>query len=197
MPRCSLQSTWLSGCSISIQNTHERFCLSQSQSLENTISKEENIDTPSPLLKVKWWRIARDETQMVNTPTTTCAKTANEIEAVNRWCISGTPILTDFNDLFGLVYFLRIYPYYSKSWWHHLTIRPIESSGQSSYGGFDQNVLLRLLGDIFWRTEKKDLTRPSCTTSENLSHELTFSDIEVYFYKHQKRACLREYQKKI
>ena len=154
--------------------------------------------TPSPILKVKWWRIALDETQMVNTPTTTCAKTANEIEAVNRWCISGTPILTDFNDLFGLVYFLRIYPYYSKSWWHHLTIRPIESSGQSSYGGFDQNVLLRLLGDIFWRTEKKDLDEAELGVPpvKILSHELTFSDIEAYFYKHQKRACLREYQKK-
>ena len=64
--------------------------------------------TPSPILKVKWWRIALDETQMVNTPTTTCAKTANEIEAVNRWCISGTPILTDFNDLDSSIFFESI-----------------------------------------------------------------------------------------
>jgi len=103
---------------------------------------------------------------MVNEPMNNCAKTANEIEAVNRWCISGTPMLTDFNDLFGLVYFLRLYPYYTFSWWKYLVTHPIESQGLeddssrfSNYGGFDQNVLLRLLGDIFWRTEKKYLDK--------------------------------------
>ena len=102
----------------------------------------------SPLLKVKWWRVALDETQMVNKTTAKCARTANELEAVNRWCISGTPIMRDFDDLFGLVYFLRLYPYYDEKWWKELVTKPIRSDLE----GRGHTVLLRLLGDIFWRT---------------------------------------------
>ncbi|VDK30588.1 unnamed protein product, partial [Anisakis simplex] len=52
--------------------------------------------TPTPLLAVEWWRICVDEAQVIegnslgqsNTVTEMCWK----LNAVNRWCVTGTPI---------------------------------------------------------------------------------------------------------
>ncbi len=47
---------------------------------------------PSPLPSVKWWRVCLDEAQMVEGITTKMSMMAMKLQAVNRWCISGTPI---------------------------------------------------------------------------------------------------------
>jgi len=43
--------------------------------------------------------------------TTLNAKAARAVDAVHRWCITGTPVQNRISDIGGLVHFLRIHPY--------------------------------------------------------------------------------------
>jgi len=47
---------------------------------------------PSPLTCVQWWRVCLDEAQMVECTTTRSAEMALRLSAINRWCITGTPV---------------------------------------------------------------------------------------------------------
>jgi hypothetical protein len=50
---------------------------------------------PSPIVAVEWWRICLDEAQMVECTTTRTAEMALRLSAVNKWCVTGTPIHHD------------------------------------------------------------------------------------------------------
>ena len=52
---------------------------------------------------------------MVESVTTATAEMALKLSAVNRWCVSGTPISTGVQDLYGLLLFLGVSPFYYKS----------------------------------------------------------------------------------
>lgn len=47
---------------------------------------------PCPLILVEWWRVCLDEAQMVEKVNQSFAKMARLLPAVNRWCVTGTPI---------------------------------------------------------------------------------------------------------
>ena len=54
-----------------------------------------------------------DEAQMIETGVSNAAVVARLIPRVNAWCITGTPVRKDVNDLLGLLIFLRFEPYAS------------------------------------------------------------------------------------
>lgn len=67
----------------------------------------------SPLTRVLWWRVVLDEAQMLESGVSNAAKVANMIPRENAWCVSGTPVKKDSNDILGLLLFLRHQPYCS------------------------------------------------------------------------------------
>ncbi|KAL8661449.1 MAG: hypothetical protein Q9202_005568 [Teloschistes flavicans] len=75
----------------------------------------------SPLTQLKWWRVVLDEAQMIESSVSNAAKVAQLIPRHNAWCVSGTPVRKDLQDLRGLLVFLRYPPYcYSSKLWGRL-----------------------------------------------------------------------------
>jgi len=67
----------------------------------------------SPLMQLSWWRVCMDEAQMIESGVSNAAIVARLIPRVNAWCITGTPVRKDVNDLLGLLIFLRYEPFAS------------------------------------------------------------------------------------
>ncbi|WWC86455.1 uncharacterized protein L201_001332 [Kwoniella dendrophila CBS 6074] len=64
----------------------------------------------SPLFDVKWLRIVVDEAQNIKNKNTRSAKAAVALNAKYRWCLTGTPIQNNVEELFSLFKFLRARP---------------------------------------------------------------------------------------
>ena len=58
-----------------------------------------------------WDRVILDEAQSIKNKTTKSAKAVFELEALTRFCMSGTPMMNNVGELFSLIHFLRIKPY--------------------------------------------------------------------------------------
>ncbi|NXQ47485.1 SHPRH ligase, partial [Catharus fuscescens] len=140
---------------------------------------------PSPLVAVEWWRICLDEAQMVECTTAKAAEMALRLSGINRWCVSGTPVQRGLEDLYGLVLFLGVDPYWVKHWWDRLLYRP--------YCRKNPRPLYSLIAKIMWRSAKKDVIDqiqiPPQT--ENI-HWLHFSPVERHFYHRQHEVCCQD-----
>lgn len=66
--------------------------------------------TMSALFEVKWLRIVIDEAQNIKNRNTKAAKAAVGLRAKYRWCLTGTPIQNNVEELFSLFQFLRAKP---------------------------------------------------------------------------------------
>ena len=77
----------------------------------------------SPLTQTTWWRVVLDEAQMIESGVSNAAKVAQMIPRINSWCVSGTPVRQNQQDLRGLLIFLRFPPYcYSAQLWERLVL---------------------------------------------------------------------------
>lgn len=159
--------------------------ISDNESRGNLRSRKRYRVVPSPLLSIKWWRVCLDEAQRVETPTVGSAQMALKLEATHRWCVSGTPVgRGKLEDLFGLLVFLRLDPFWNKLWFRkcfHPTHRNIEDR------------IKHLLANVFWRSTKNlDLVRDQMGVPEQIEKKITlqFSSIEKHFYDRQLEQTL-------
>lgn len=107
----------------------------------------------SPLRCVVFWRLVLDEAQEVEGHSVSAtAEMAGTIHAVHRWCVTGTPILRELQDLHGMLSFLRHQPLSSPLYWHGLVTRMAQSG---SVAGLQ--VVRELLAPCFWRNTKSDV----------------------------------------
>ncbi|KAK9811296.1 hypothetical protein WJX72_001345 [[Myrmecia] bisecta] len=63
------------------------------------------------LFRVRWHRCILDEAHIVRNRRTIAAKAVMGLQAMNRWCLSGTPIVNAATDVFSLFAFLRYRPF--------------------------------------------------------------------------------------
>lgn len=140
---------------------------------------------PSPLVAVEWWRICLDEAQMVECVTAKAAEMALRLASINRWCVSGTPVQRGLEDLYGLVLFLRVDPYWVKRWWDQLLYR--------AYRRGNTGPLYSVISQILWRSAKKDvIDQIQIPPQAEEVHWLRFSPVEGHFYHRQHEVCSQD-----
>eukprot|EP00898_Chlorokybus_atmophyticus_P001067 jgi/Chlat1/1961/Chrsp158S02270 len=101
----------------------------------NILSTELNGDgtrETSPLLNLHWHRIVLDEAHFIKSSTTQMAKAAYLMHADRRWCLTGTPIQNNLQDIYSLLKFLRVEPWGNFGWWNKLIQRPYDDGDQRS-----------------------------------------------------------------
>lgn len=57
-----------------------------------------------------WWRIVLDEAHMIKSRASQTAAATFSLNAIHRWCLSGTPLQNRVGELYSLIRFLRIDP---------------------------------------------------------------------------------------
>ena len=62
---------------------------------------------PTPLTRLRWWRVCLDEAQMVEKTQAPATTMAAKLQTVHRWAVTGTPLSHDARDLLGLLTFLQ------------------------------------------------------------------------------------------
>ncbi|KAJ4254339.1 hypothetical protein NW762_009931 [Fusarium torreyae] len=70
-----------------------------------------------------WWRVVLDEAHTVKNRNAKATKACYALQSEYRWCLSGTPMQNNLDELQSLVKFLRIRPYDDlKEWKEHIDL---------------------------------------------------------------------------
>ncbi|KAM3578372.1 hypothetical protein VKS41_009118 [Umbelopsis sp. WA50703] len=83
-----------------------------------------------PLFQVKWHRIVLDEAQQIKNRNTRASLSCTGLQASKRWCLTGTPLQNNVDELFSLLRFLRIQPLCNYNHFKTTISAPIQN-GQS------------------------------------------------------------------
>ncbi|PRT53750.1 putative ATP-dependent helicase C23E6.02 [Wickerhamiella sorbophila] len=65
-----------------------------------------------PLPSIHWWRVILDEAHTIKNPVARTSIACASLRAVNRICLSGTPMQNNLFELWPLIRFLKIKPYW-------------------------------------------------------------------------------------
>lgn len=116
-----------------------------------------------PLFQKQWWRIIVDEAHTIKNSQTKSAKAAYQLLGDRRWCLTGTPIQNNIDELQSLIRFLNIGPYNDYGTWATQISRPISSGN----GVLAAKRLHAVLAAIMLRRRKDVLNKPSNTTGKD------------------------------
>jgi DNA repair protein RAD5 len=86
--------------------------------------KSEYLKSNSPLFSIHWHRVVLDEAHFIKERSTKTAKSVFALHATFRWCVTGTPIVNQLDDLFSLVKFLKVDPWSTYQFWHSFVTQP-------------------------------------------------------------------------
>ncbi|KAF8906844.1 SNF2 family N-terminal domain-containing protein [Gymnopilus junonius] len=70
------------------------------------------------LFQVEFYRVIADEAQNIRNRRTRMSRAISDLQATYRWALTGTPIVNTLADVYGLLRFLRIRPWYDWSYFH-------------------------------------------------------------------------------
>uniref|UniRef100_A0A8H8CFK2 Uncharacterized protein n=1 Tax=Psilocybe cubensis TaxID=181762 RepID=A0A8H8CFK2_PSICU len=68
------------------------------------------------LFQVEFYRIIADEGQNIRNRRTRMSRAITDLQSTYRWCLTGTPIVNSLADVYGLLRFLKLRPWYD---WTH------------------------------------------------------------------------------
>lgn len=74
---------------------------------------------------IHWYRVILDEAHMIKNRATKATKACCALRAEYRWCLTGTPMQNNLDELQSLINFLRIKPYNELPVWKEQITRPM------------------------------------------------------------------------
>ncbi|KAI9472360.1 MAG: SNF2 family N-terminal domain-containing protein [Benjaminiella poitrasii] len=151
------------------------------------------------LRQYEWYRIVLDEAQYIKNHQAKVSIACSQLKARKRWCLTGTPIQNNVNELYSLFRFLRIEPWSDYSTFRRVITNPLQqqTSHNNNNGGAVAMERLRtiLMAVMLRRTKKKVVLE---TKKERRDIVLQFSPDEQALYNvllKKTRVLVFEYQK--
>lgn len=90
----------------------------------------ENAEENGGLYSVRWFRIVLDEAHTIKSSKSQVSIAAAALSADRRWCLTGTPIQNNLEDVYSLLRFLRVEPWGNWGLWHKLIQKPYEEGDE-------------------------------------------------------------------
>ncbi|EPX73453.1 ATP-dependent DNA helicase Rhp16b [Schizosaccharomyces octosporus yFS286] len=119
--------------------------------------KDESCKSTLSLFSFLWWRVILDEAHTIKNKASKTSVSCCSLESINRWCLTGTPLQNNLDEIFSLVKFLRIQPLNDSSTWKEQITRPVtQGKGQLAI-----ERLRAFLSVIMLRRTKKILQESS------------------------------------
>jgi DNA repair protein RAD5 len=100
-----------------------------------TLSSEQDA---GPLFQIHWRRIMLDEAHTIKNRCSKVAQASYRLKAVSRWCVTGTPLQNNIDELFSLIRFLRIDPWSSWAAWRKAVSIPLDRGRQGDEQSLQQ-----------------------------------------------------------
>lgn len=141
---------------------------------------------PTPLTRLKWWRVVLDEAQMVESVVSKAAIMVRRLPAVHRWAVTGTPISRGLGDLFGLLTFLMVSPFaYGDFWWRRMIEEPYLNGDARA-----RELLHSMLKGIMWRNSRADMEKQLGVPPQGeVTSWLRSNAVESHWYARQYADC--------
>ncbi|KAK6536675.1 hypothetical protein TWF281_000896 [Arthrobotrys megalospora] len=108
-------------------------------------------------LDVRWWRVIVDEAHTIKNHLAKSTIACYALKAHYRWCLTGTPLQNNVDELQSLIRFLRVDPYADKGKWKQDITRLLNSNK----AGLALKRIRALLGSIMLRRTKAVLQAAS------------------------------------
>ncbi|KAI5477304.1 hypothetical protein MNV49_006525 [Pseudohyphozyma bogoriensis] len=154
----------------------DNFVVDDDDDVADWVKKQAGI-----LFKASWFRIVLDEAQNIRNRKTKISRSVAQLDSLYRWCLTGTPVTNSLGDIFPLLRFLQIKPWFDwKEYQSHVVIN--EKKNPKLAGQRAQAIL----GTCLMRRKKtsqldgKDLVTLPTKTVE--LHALEFSKEERDIY---------------
>ena len=76
---------------------------------------------------VHWYRVILDEAHSIKNRNAKMTKASYELQSVYRWCLTGTPMQNNLDELQSLIHFLQIKPYTDLKVWKDQIGKPMKN----------------------------------------------------------------------
>nr|KAK5448698.1 hypothetical protein LTR18_001786 [Exophiala xenobiotica] len=113
---------------------------------------------------VHWYRIILDEAHSIKNRNAKATKAACALNAEYRWCLTGTPMQNNLDELQSLIHFLRIKPYDDLNQWRESITKPM-NSGRGGLALRRLQVYLK----AFMKRRTKDILKQQDATKDGKS----------------------------
>ncbi|KAE8385977.1 SNF2 family N-terminal domain-containing protein [Aspergillus alliaceus] len=152
---------------------------------EQSLSRELLKSLPCLGPSSKWYRVIIDEAQCIKNRNTKAALACCRLNATYRWCMSGTPMMNNVEELHSLLKFLRIKPYSNLERFNRDFTRPLKGSSVSSQQKAMRQLQVLLKAVLLRRTKDSKIDgKPILQLPRRISEKVhsVFSEDEQELY---------------